>query len=262
MTIQQWYDGYQRAYELAQKQGIRGGVVIGHGFRIEDKTKERYRREGPDMGAWEWIQTELSGSWRDYVYWSPHWHIIGLCRDLDENKPAQQGGWNITRIRSLDGMYGATDENAIEDMARAVGYILDHATYESGTSKDCVRWFGELSTSKFSASEEMSDGVIDAIDRIVEEVVGSGVGGDRGDARGDGEQDRECDDCGGSSFSSIFDAGLALQDPEWCEQIGREKQRRLTAAFEWRIGERLPPPGARRPTTTAESEESIDLLLS
>jgi hypothetical protein len=260
-TIKQWYDGYQRAYELAQQQGIRGGVVIGHGFRVKDEIKQRYRQEVGDSGPgiWRWLQADLPGSWRDYTYWSPHYHVIGLCRDLADDQPEQQDGWTVRRLRSLAPMYGATDENAVEDMVRAVRYILDHLTFEAGTSKDAVRWYGELATSKFRAEEHMSDGVISAIERTVEKVVGAGVGDDQADGPG---EDRECDECGSSSFSSIYDAGLALQDRQWCEQIGPEKQRRLQAAFEWQIGERLPPPGARKPKTKTEAQESLEQLLS
>lgn len=257
-TLTQWYDGYREAYELAQRQGIRGGVVIGHGYRVRDEIQERYRREDPDLSMWRWLQQELPASWRDYTYWSPHYHVIGLCRDLAEDKPEQQDGWTVRRIRSLDSYTHISDEEGIEDMIRVSRYILDHATFETDTSKDCVRWFGDLATTNFRADEVLSEGSRAAIDRHVERLVGGGD--DRGDGPA-GEDDRECDECGGSSFSSIFDAGAALQDRGWCDQIGREQQRRLNAAFEWMIGERIPPPGARKPTSKSDAKETLELIL-
>jgi hypothetical protein len=256
-TIQQWRDGYQRAYQLAQKQGIRGGVVIGHGFRLTEETQERYEKEDPELSMWRWVQQELPGSWRDYSYWSPHWHVIGLCRDLEEDKPSEQDGWTVRRLRSFDPYRRASDEEGLEDMVRGFRYPLDHGTFEAGTSKDCVRWFGTLATSKFQAEEEISDGVESTIERAVEQLVGGDTGSGP-DMPGD---DRECGECGSRSFSPIWDAGVALQDRSWCEQIGRNQQRRLQTAFEWMIGEVVPPPGLKHPMTRGEAEETLEAML-
>jgi hypothetical protein len=117
-TLVDWYNGYRDAYELAREQGIRGGVVVGHGYRVNDEIKDRYRRNDVEGGVWRWIQEDLPKSWRDYTYWSPHYHIIGLCRDLSENKPAQQNGWNLVRLDSLESFTGTTDKSGLESMVR------------------------------------------------------------------------------------------------------------------------------------------------
>jgi hypothetical protein len=263
VTIQQWEDGYKKAYELAKEQGIRGGAIIGHGYRVNDVVKEKYRALDLDYGIWKWIEEDLPKSWRRYTYWSPHYHIIGLCRDLAENKPAEQDGWNCVRIRSLGPFTGTTDKEGIEDMVRAVRYPVSHATFQSGTQKDCVRWFGELHPTKFTASEEISSGVIDTIDRVVEEVVGNPIEDDEDGGFAADQDEQECvnEECDSTSFSSIFAAGGALMDKSWCEEIGREQQRRLETAFEWAIGERKPPPGLKHPRTEAESTEALEAML-
>ena len=136
---------------------------------------------------------------------------------------------------------------------------MSHATYESDTSRDCVRWFGELATANFQPTEALSEGSYDVIDRVVREVVGSGIEGD-----GDGPEDEEreeCDCCGSRSWSPIWDAGDALADPGWCDRIGRLKERRLVAAFEWAIGERLPPPGMRNARGEDEAREALEEIL-
>ena len=259
MTLNDWYDGYREAYRLAEEAGIRGGVVVGHGYRVEDEIKKEYREKDIDGGIWNWIVDELPGSWRDYTYWSPHYHIIGLCRELDENKPSEQGGWNVVRLDSLKPFRSTTDKDGANDMIRRFRYILNHGTFESGTTKDCVRWFGSLSTAKFSPEEELSDGASSSIDRLVEELVGNP------DESGDGdlEADEEdcCEECGGTSFSSIFDAGYALMDKSWTDRIGRQQQRRLEAAFEWAIGEREPPPELFEPRSEEEAREAFEALL-
>jgi hypothetical protein len=191
------------------------------------------------------------------TYWSPHWHIIGLCRDFDADDPDEQDGWVARRIRSLAPYEGLRDREAYDDLVGAVRYLMSHATYESGTSRDCVRWFGELATTNFQPEEALSEGSYDVIDRVVREVVGADDEGD-----GDGvEEDEECECCGSRSWSPIWDAGGALADPGWCDRIGRDAERRLVAAFEWAIGEREPPPGLKRATCEADAQEALEELL-
>jgi hypothetical protein len=260
-TIKQWYDGYREAYALAQEQGIRGGVVIAHGYRVKDEVKREYRSLDLDYGIWRYIREDKPGSWRSSTYWSPHYHIIGLCRDLAENKPEQQDGWQCVRIDSLSAYTGMTDKDGVEDMVRRVRYLLDHGTFESGTTKDCVRWFGSLATTKFSPEEELSEGASDTIDRVVEEVVGDPLDDvEDGESVG-GEEEKLCENCGSTSFSSIFEAGGALMDKGWCERIGRKQQQKLQTAFEWAIGDIQPPPGMKNPRTEAEAREVFEELL-
>lgn len=256
-TLKDVYDGFTEAYDRAKEHGVRGGMAVFHGYRVLEETKREFERADPDMGIWRWIREEKDENWRSLTYWSPHYHIIGLCRDFAPDAPEEQDGWVVRRIESqFAPMEGLTDRESYEDVVGVVRYLMSHATFESGTSRDCVRWFGELATTKFSPEQELSDGALATVERITEEVVG--VGDDRGD--GPDEPD-PCDDCGACSRSPIFDAGYALQNPSWCDDIGREKERRLLAAFEWAIGERVPPPGLKRPSTEGECKESLEALL-
>jgi len=135
-------------------------------------------------------------------------------------------------------------------------YLLSHATFETDSSKDCLRWFGELATTKFSPEEELSEGSLSVVERKAREAAQSGR------ERGEEEiEEEECGNCGATSRSPIWDAGAALMDPGWCDRIGREQQRRLTAAFEWAIGERQPPPGMKHPKSEKEAEEALTALL-
>lgn len=259
-TLQEVSDGFGEAYELAQEKGIRGGVAIFHGFRVTDAAKEQYVADDPDTGLWDWIKHDRAEDWRSLTYWSPHYHILGLCRDMGANHPEEQDGWVAERIRSLAPYSGLTDMDGYQDMARAAYYVLSHATFEEG--RDCVRWYGDVSTATFRPAEELSDGARDTIERKVEELVGpandppeeASAGGE------DPEADRECDNCGASSWSSIFDAGHALQDKGWCSRIDREQERRLVAAWEWVIGDREPPPGMKNPGTREQAEEALEAL--
>ena len=255
-TLQQVYDGYREAYRMAEQKGVRGGVAIFHGFRVKGTVQQQYRAADPDMGIWAWLLDVRPESWRSLTYWSPHWHIIGLCREFEADDPDAQDGWVARRIRSLAPHEGLRDREAYDDMVGVVRYLMSHATFESGTSRDCVRWFGELATTKFQPDEALSDGSYDVIDRVVREVVGAD------DDSGEGpEEPEECSSCGGRSWSPIWEAGNALADPGWCDRIGRDAERRLVAAFEWAIGERVPPPGLRRATCEADAREALEELL-
>jgi hypothetical protein len=255
-SIREVYDGFREAYELAREKGVRGGVVVFHGFRVREEVQEEYREADPDMGIWHWILEERAESWRELTYWSPHYHIIGLCREFEADDPSEQDGWVARRLRSLERYEGVDDLEALEDMVGAARYILSHATFEADTQRDCVRWYGELATTKFQPESELSERALSRLEENVAEVVGSS------EESGEGEREEpECENCGATSRSPIWEAGAALQDPGWCDRIGREQQRRLTAAFEWAIGERKPPPGLQCPQTEAEARESLEALL-
>ncbi|KAA9404540.1 hypothetical protein EGO51_19280 [Haloarcula hispanica] len=259
------YDGFRTAYRLAEEKGIRGGVTVFHGYRVKDWVQDEYRSEDRPMGIWHWLMDERPESWRQLTYWSPHYHVVGLCRDFDADDPDEQEGWVAHRIdrqggRSAFKPYtGLRDKDSYDEVVGTVRYLMSHATFESGTSKDCVRWFGELATTKFIPDEELSEGSYDVIDRCVREVVEAGP--DDGDGAGVEEDDDECENCGSTSKSPIWDAGGALCDPGWCDEIGRDQEDRLTAAFKWAIGERLPPPGLKNPTTEEQADEALAELV-
>jgi len=259
-TLRDVYDGYSRAYRIAENHGVRGGVAIFHAFRVLDEVKQEFRAEDPDMGIWRWLLTERPESWRSLTYWSPHWHVIGLCRDFAEDSPEDQNGWVARRIRSLEPLTGLSDPEPYEDTVGLVRYLMSHATFEAESSRDCVRWFADLATANFQAEEQLSEGAIDTIDRKAEEAAKSGL--EDGEGYSTEDDPDPCPDCGSTSRSRIWDAKAALSDSRWCDSIGREKQKRLLAAFEWRVGDRMPPPGLKRPDTEERAREALSALQS
>lgn len=259
-TKKQFYDAHRAAYELAKEKGIRGGVLVPHGWRVLEDVKSEYREEDPDGGVWRYIR-ENDRHWRDQVYFSPHFHIIGLARydELGQNDPENDDGWVFKRIRTLES-FTLRDEAGYNDMIGTTRYILSHATYEEAESKQVLRWFGELAPAAFSPEEALSEGALSVLERKCEEVAGSGLAPD--EATGSGEDVDECDREGCEcELNPIWEAGEALQNKNFCKSIGEAREAELRAAFRWAIGEALPPPGLKNPRTKADAEEALRTLL-
>jgi hypothetical protein len=270
-TLTDVRQGYRDAYRLAEEKGVRGGVVVFHGFRVTTAGKKLYEAakaagswdSDADGRLWSFVRRHEErvergiggGNWRDLTYWSPHWHVLGLAEEFEADDPDEQDGWVARRIRSLESFKLHSDDG-YEDMVGASMYLLSHAVFETGTSRDCVRWFGDLATTKFSPEEEVSEGVLSVIERKASEAAGSL----EEDGEGAAEED-ECDNCGAVSKSPIWEAGAALMDKGWCQRIGKEQQQRLQAAFEWAVGDREPPPGLKRPRSEEAAQEAFEALL-
>lgn len=274
-AIEDVYAAKREAYALAKDHGIRGGVVVFHGYRPTDEAKAAFRGgvqvgkwdPGEDGGIWRWIR-EHKRHWRDLAYWSPHFHILGVADPESVDPESGRGGhivpgdtdeddgWLFKNIRSLD-RFHKDRRGGYDDMAGAARYLLSHATFEAEESKQVVTWFGSLAPASFSPEEELTTVAWDKIQEMAEAVVGSR--GDRDEEDG-GEDDEECgrEECEGR-LRPIWEAGDFLIQRG--EQIEREREKRLTAAFEWAIGEQPPPPGLKHPRTREEAEDALSALL-
>lgn len=254
-TIRGFYDGRSRANEIAKEHGIRGGVVVAHGYRALDETKDRYRELKPDLPLWRWIRGN-DREWREQVYWSPHYHIIGLSRDT---KPADDDmdGWVFKKIRSLAPYKGKIDREGIEDMASTVRYLLSHATFPANENRQAVTWFGSLHGTNFDPEDELSKSDWGDIQEAVEEIVGHRADDDE---EGGGMEQEECSREGCESVvHEIWGARDFLdQYPDvWSE----EQRERVRAAYDWATGRSLPPPGLKRPRSREDAEEALEAIL-
>jgi len=245
--------GFKTAYTEAKNAGIRGGVCLFHAWRANDKAK----RECPDdANIWRWIRE--SGRWREYVKWSPHYHIIGLSTEVE---PSEESEWIVERLRTFN-RFRLSDVDSYEDVAKAAQYIMSHLSIEIDGSSPHIRWFGSLSTSAFQADEELSEGTHDIIKRLACEATESdSKPTESGANESDSNSDDECVNCGKTSFTSIYQAGAALADKQWCKRIGRKQERKLNVAFKWMIGDIAPPPGLKNPQSREESQEAFAHLM-
>jgi hypothetical protein len=266
-TLHDYWSGFNEAYALAEEKGIHGGVVVPHGWRVKDWVKEAYRELSDanvisEWGVWEFVR-EHKKDWRTLTYWSPHFHILGLGAEIGPNKPAEQDGWVWNRIshrgESSLPRFNLTDADTYEPMFAAAMYVLGHIGFESEGQQQAVRWFGSLAYNKFGGLDELADWEESTIERNVAEIAGREVEDDDGDGAGESLDDCPKNDCDGS-LRPIWRAGRWLSDPDWCDAIGREQQRRLGLALDWACGEVVPPPGLQRPQSREDLEESFEVM--
>jgi hypothetical protein len=268
-TLAEFDQMMREAYDLLGEAGVRGGVAIPHGWRVTDEARADWRAEtnGGDDGPalWAWVR-ENERDWRSLTYWSPHVHVLGLAPEFEPPTAGEADGWIVTRVRSLS-RHRLTDLECYEDLARTAMYLMSHSAFEPQSGKDSIRWFGDLHPSNFSPDpredsldapplRELSEGAYKVVSRKAAEAVEIPNPEDPDDG-----QDPECTNCEARCRAPIHEAPEALQDREWCEQIGREQQRRLKAAFKWLLGEVRPPPGLQRPTTGEQATEAFEAVV-
>lgn len=248
----------RKAQQIAKDKGVRGGVCVFHGYRVREEVKDTFRRlkeaDAVDGGIWQYVRENGRG-WRSQTYWSPHFHIVGLCEDFEADDPDEQDGWIARRHSSAAPLESLTDKDAYESKAKMLMYILSHATFEPDGMRS-ITWFGTMHATNFDPEAEVSEGALSVIERLSAEAVDVEPESD-GEAEPD---DCECEGCTGA-LRPMREASLALMDPEWCDEIGREKEHRLSVAFDWFIGGLDPPPGLKFPKTEADAREAFGEML-
>lgn len=264
MTERAYWEGRKRAAEWAERKGFKGFAVIPHPYRVTEEGQERYRAEDPDYGIWVWLRNDID-QWRDLVYWSPHYHVVGATSpDMD---PAADGdAWVYHFRRSVEAYEGIRDKEAHQDLYGLFRYLLSHTGFPEESTKQVTTWYGTLANSVFveEATEEWqyqkpSEGVLSALQREVEEVAGVLVDDD-GDGAGDPSSDDlgECPEEGCSGLLiDVFDVPAYLDYNE----VPGPVVDRMTTAREWRLGLVEPPPGLKRPRTEADAREALEHLL-
>lgn len=263
MTEREFWKGRKRAAQLLEEKGWRGFAIIPHPFRVTDEGKDRYQQADPDYGIWVWLRSDVE-EWRDLVYWSPHYHAIGVTgREMDPARESDE--MNYVFIRSFESFEGVRDTESHRDVYGAFRYLLSHTGYPEGSAKQVTTWYGSLANSVFveEATEEWqhekpSAGVRSALEREIESVAGVDVDDDSDDVSDESDDVRECpiDECGGEMID-VFDVRAYLRQVDPPPEV----RKAMECALEWRLGERAPPPGLKRPGSESEAREAFGVLV-
>lgn len=118
-----------QVYKYCQEIGMIGGVVVFHPYRIIPEIKQELRyyneKDNPET-FWKLVHQDILklGSWKDYVYWSPHFHIIGYFPDIKEKSDdfESRTGWIYKNLKATD------------SICRSVSYLLTHHAYRPGAT--------------------------------------------------------------------------------------------------------------------------------
>jgi hypothetical protein len=274
-TVEEYWSGKGKAADIAKEKGWRGFAVIPHPFRVTEEGKQRYREADPDVGVWVWLRNEVE-ELREWVYWSPHYHIIGMTdEDMDSGDDSDE--WVYHFVRSVKRYGGVSGLDSHEDLYGLFRYLLSHTGYPEESSKQLVSWYGCLANSVFverpihpekehwqyAKPRERIQGMI--LDKI-EKVVGAGVVLDEEeDGSGGGDEDEglacrnaDCEHCGESDYVvevGEIDDYLQQKDPP------RELALIMRDVKRWRIGtEWEPPPGLKHPKSHEEMMEVFDYM--
>jgi len=137
----------KKAIYQAKKHNLYGGSVVYHHYRILKKYKAVLKdlAHARKRKLWDLIrEDELGiGSWRDYVYIAPHFHMVVFGGKVNGNEFYEETGW-ILKSK------GYISKN--EKLHNAIFYQLSHVAIRDG--KRALTWFGSLSYNKLSRSEK------------------------------------------------------------------------------------------------------------
>jgi hypothetical protein len=133
-----------QVYRYCQDIGMIGGVVVFHPYRIIPELKAELRqyneKDNPDT-FWRLVHQDILnlGSWSDYVYWSPHFHVIGYFPKIKEksNDFQVRTGWIYKNLKATD------------SICRTVSYLLTHHAYRPGATG--YTYFGHYSYNRAKA---------------------------------------------------------------------------------------------------------------
>jgi len=131
--------------EFSKMIGVLGGSVIFHPFRVKKEYRkplfDALKAAGLPGGIWRGIHEDILslGSWREYVFFAPHFHVLGFYPRvvLKSNKFFELTGWTYKAV-------GVAQDRNIYRTAR---YVLTHHAVLPGHA---AVYFGIASYSKTS----------------------------------------------------------------------------------------------------------------
>lgn len=146
---------YDKIKEIGKRfvleSGVTGGVLVFHPWRIREELTlrlilsqkiVRLSNEEKEKKFWQCARDDVLGlgDWRDYCYWSPHYHVIGFGYVENARELHNRTGWVYKHIRDIPVLKIRTPEGVDDAIAQVCFYILSHAAYQ--WLKKIPVWFG------------------------------------------------------------------------------------------------------------------------
>ena len=134
-----------------QSAGCTGGVFVFHPWRIKEEyqlelikaTKAmKLSIEEKEKKFWQAAREDVLGlgSWREYCYWSPHFHVTGFGYVVNARELHAKTGWVYKLIRNVRVARVHKPEGIDDQVAGLLFYQISHAAYQ--WQKKIPVWFG------------------------------------------------------------------------------------------------------------------------
>lgn len=150
--------------KLLKDSGVKGGSIIFHYYRIKKEVLTGLRGEGYGVGKgsngslWEGVLSDVLGlgSSYEYVYPSPHFHVLGVGHTVDNSAFKQYAkGWILSLVSAVKERLFVHRERHMLNIAR---YQLSHVSRlkinpDSSYNTLAVTYFGLFSYNKVIVDE-------------------------------------------------------------------------------------------------------------
>jgi hypothetical protein len=229
------------AYDALEAAGVRGGPVITHPYRTNDRANGLYEtaKESGDLedgtGRWAFLR-DLADDWEDmtqYVEAAPHYHVpIAPAKDVS---PEGTGDWVVKRIRTMRAFH-VRDSESYRDMVASAYYVMTHGAVQQG--KNTTTWFGEVHPSTFKPEEELTAAAWSRIQMEAEKAVKEEPGEEEKEQPAHcGPEECPREECDHPVHDLMYLPEF-LEDDDWVEKVqrgrgGRERLARLRGAYAW-----------------------------
>lgn len=250
-SLRELWETRSDAYDALEAAGVRGGAVVVHPYRTNERGNNLYetaQAEGEleeDTGRWKFLR-ETADDWDEltrYIEASPHYHAFGAAPDVDSE--AVPGDWIVERLQTAKGFYHIRDTEAYEDMVAPAYYVLTHAADQPG--RQTTTYFGAVHS--FNPEEELTASEWHVIQKQAEKAVKEYP---EEDGEGSGPAAEECpvDGCE-ALVHDVMHLPELLEDDDWVASVrseigGRARYNRLMGVLLWWEGRcDTPPPSAR-----------------
>jgi hypothetical protein len=239
------YEARTDAYDAARAAGVRGGSVVTHPYRTNDRGDDLYRmaKEAGDLdedtGKWKFLR-EATEDFEDlsrYIEGSPHFHILGAAEDVDGE--AAPEGWVVKRVRTFD-TFHPRDTDCYRDMAATAYYVLTHGAAVDGRAT--TTYFGEVSA--FNPEEELTAAMWGRIQKEAEKAVKATPEEEPEEGAGSGHEECPHEECE-APVRPLAHLRDRLEDGDWAESLKWERRARLRGALVWYSGRSDRPPPSK-----------------
>lgn len=132
---------YKEANRLTKLLGVTGCAVIVHPYRIR-KEMNHFVSQGAlkdNMNRYTWALKQKN--WQDYLYFSPHLHLLTFGNLMDSDEFHTLTGW-VYRNHDDNKKHGREGP----ELAKTVFYLLTHSWTKDNSR--VVRYWGDLSNKK------------------------------------------------------------------------------------------------------------------